>query len=142
MGQMLVERRESLTVDDVIPVGEAFDYLVTGTEPRDAQTAALFRSAEALDREKLRPLILRAHDVTEQQWCREEPESVPRGVYTEDRWAKTLLLWAVAAKVPALTEVTGSRLAWLNHGSVVSALPGTAAGMVLAKVRGHDRIKQ
>jgi hypothetical protein len=94
MQQMLVDRRESLTresltVDDVVPVVDAFDYLVTGTEPLDAQTAALFRSAAALYREKLRPLILRAHDVTDQQ-CRDEPESVPRGFHTDDRLVKTL----------------------------------------------------
>ncbi|MGH3834662.1 MAG: hypothetical protein ACRDSF_03000 [Pseudonocardiaceae bacterium] len=134
MQQMLVDRRESLTVDDVVPVGDAFDYLVTGTEPLDAQTAALFRSAAALYREKLRPLILRAHDVTEQQ-CRDEPESVPRGFHTDDRLAKTLLLSAVAPKVPALKEITGSRLASLNHGSVVSPLPGNEASIVLAKVK-------
>lgn len=134
MQQMLVDRRESLTVDDVVPVGDAFDYLVTGTEPLDAQTAALFRSAAALYREKLRPLMLRAHDVTEQQ-CRDEPESVPRGFHTDDRLAKTLLLSAVAPKVPALKEITGSRLASLNHGSVVSPLPGNEASIVLAKVK-------
>ncbi|MGQ0772852.1 MAG: hypothetical protein ACT4NY_00270 [Pseudonocardiales bacterium] len=104
----------------------------------DAQTAALFRSADALYREKLRPLILRAHDVTEQQ-CRDEPESVPRGFHTDDRFAKTLLLSAVAPKVPALKEITGLRLALLNHGSVVSPLPGNEASIVLAKVKDWAR---
>jgi hypothetical protein len=143
MQQMLVDRRESLTresltVDDVVPVVDAFDYLVTGTEPLDAQTAALFRSAAALYREKLRPLILRAYDVIDQQ-CRDELESVPRGFHTDDRLVNTLLLSAVAPKVPALKELTGSRLASLNHGSVVSPLPGNEASIVLAKVKDWAR---
>ena len=33
MQQMLVDRRGTLTVDDVIPVGDSFDYIVQG--PRD-----------------------------------------------------------------------------------------------------------
>ena len=49
MQQMLVDRRDTLTIDDVIPVGDAFDYLVTGQrgdQPLDEASAALFRSAE------------------------------------------------------------------------------------------------
>ena len=30
---MLVDRRDTLTVDDVIPVGDSFDYIVEGSEP-------------------------------------------------------------------------------------------------------------
>src|SRR5690606_39015993 len=37
MQQMLVDRRDTLTVDDVIPVGDAFDYLVDGQDPLDPQ---------------------------------------------------------------------------------------------------------
>ncbi len=33
MQQILVDRRDSLTVDDVIPAGDAFGYLVSGSEP-------------------------------------------------------------------------------------------------------------
>ena len=45
MQQMLVDRRDTLTVDDVVPVGDSFDYIVQGSEPLDPQAAALFRSA-------------------------------------------------------------------------------------------------
>ena len=34
MQQMLVDRRDTLTVDDVIPVGDAFDYIVQGIAGR------------------------------------------------------------------------------------------------------------
>ena len=33
MQQMLVDRRDTLTVDDVVPVGDSFDYIVQGREP-------------------------------------------------------------------------------------------------------------
>jgi len=138
MQQMLVDRRETLTVDDVIPAGDAFDYLVSGSEPLDSQAAALFRSANKLYREKLRPQVLRLNEVTEQQLTT-DPASVPAGFHRDDRLAKTLLLSAVAPRVPALKEITGSRLASLNHGSVVSPMPGNEATLVLARVREWNR---
>lgn len=134
MQQILVDRREHLTVDDVIPAGDAFGYLVSGSEPLDSQAAALFRSANKLYGDKLRPQVLRANEVTEQQ-LDADPGSVPAGFHRDDRLAKTLLLSAVAPKVPALKELTGSRLASLNHGSVISPMPGNEATLVLARVR-------
>ena len=47
MQQMLVDRRDTLTVDDVVPVGDSFDYIVQGNQALDPQAAALFRSADA-----------------------------------------------------------------------------------------------
>lgn len=134
MQQMLVDRRETLTVDDVIPAGDAFDHLVSGTEPLDSQAAALFRSASKLYREKLQPEVLRVNEVTRLQ-LETDPGSVPAGYRRDDRLAKTLLMSAVAPKVPALKEITGARLASLNHGSVVSPMPGNEATLVLARVR-------
>ena len=137
MQQMLVDRRSALTVDDVIPVGDAFDYIVRGADPLDSQVAALFRSALALYRDKLRPLMLAEHNLTEADLA--DPERVPTGYRAHDRLAKTLLLSAVAPRVPALKELTASRLASLNHGSIKSPLPGSEAGVVLTKVREWSR---
>ena len=134
MQQMLVDRRDVLTVNDVIPVGDSFDYVVEGREALDPQAQALFRSATRLYREKLRPIILAAHDLTAADLDR-APADLPAGYLAEDRLAKTLLLSAVAPKVPALKELTASRLASLNHGSIVSPLPGREASTVLAKVK-------
>jgi len=134
MQQMLVNRRDTLTVDDVVPVGDSFDYIVQGRDALDPQAAALFRSATALYREKLRPILLTAHGLTESDTAG-DPEGLPAGFRTDDRLAKTLLLSAVAPKVPALKELTASRLASLNHGSIKSPLPGSESGIVLAKVR-------
>lgn len=133
MQQMLVDRRAALTVDDVIPVGDSFDYIVSGTQPLDPQVAALFRSASTLYTEKLQPLILATHNLTAADLA--NPESLPAVFRADDRLAKTLLLSAVAPKVPALKELTASRLASLNHGSIISPLRGAEASIVLAKVR-------
>jgi len=140
MQQMLVDRRGALTVDDVIPVGDAFDYIVQGpqgSQPLDAQSAALFKSATALYRDKLRPLILADNNLTESDVA--DPELVTPAFRAHDRLAKTLLLSAVAPRVPALKELTASRLASLNHGSIRSPLHGREAGIVLAKVKEWQR---
>ena len=55
--------------------------------------------------------------------------------HTDDRLVKTLVLSAVAPEVPALKEITAGRLAALNHGSIVSPLPGQEASVVLTKLR-------
>ena len=89
-------------------------------------------------REKLRPILLTAHNLTESD-ATEDPGGLPPGFRADDRLAKTLLLSAVAPKVPALKELTAARLASLNHGSIKSPLPGSEAGIVLAKVREWSR---
>ncbi|MFN8074154.1 MAG: DUF6079 family protein [Kineosporiaceae bacterium] len=136
MQQMLVDRRDSLTIDEVIPVGDSFDLVVAGQtgQALDAEAAALFRSANRLYTEKLRPQLLGIHGIDERV-LREAPDAVPPAFRTDDRLAKTLLLSAVAPKVPALMALTASRLAALNHGSIVSPLPGGEASVVLSKVR-------
>jgi hypothetical protein len=138
MQQMLVDRRDTLTVDDVVPVGDSFDYIVQGRDALDPQAAALFRSATALYRDKLRPIMRASHNLTEEE-AAGDPEDVPVAFRAEDRLAKTLLLSAVAPKVPALKELTAGRLASLNHGSIKSPLPGSEAAVVLSKIRDWSR---
>ncbi len=133
MLQMLVDRRDTLTVDDVIPVGDAFDYIVNGKQALDNHAASMFRAATALYEEKLKPILLREHRVTEQRLA-SDPGSVPLGFRSHERLAKTLLLSAVAPGVPALKELTASRLASLNHGSILSPLPGNEARLVMAAI--------
>lgn len=133
MQQMLVDRRDVLTVDDVIPVGDAFDYIVNGKQALDNHAANMFRAATALYEDKLKPILLREHKVTEQQLT-DDPASVPPGFRMQERLAKTLMLSAVAPGVPALKELTAGRLASLNHGSIFSPLPGNEARLVMAAI--------
>ncbi|PWJ48441.1 hypothetical protein SAMN06264364_1305 [Quadrisphaera granulorum] len=133
MQKMLVDRREILTVDEVIPVGDIFDDVVTGSEALDSSVAAKFAAAGALYADKLQPLLLRRYGLTPHDLA--EPAALPGGYLTDDRLVKTLLLAAVAPNVPALKELTASRLASLNHGSITTMLPGGEVGVVLTKVR-------
>ncbi|MFK5635992.1 hypothetical protein [Ornithinimicrobium sp. LYQ103] len=141
MQQMLVDRRDTLTVDDVVPVGDAFSYLVSGQTPLDPTAAALFRAARSLYAEKLQPLLLSNHQLTRDDLDRaaDGDASLPPAYLADDRLAKTLLLSAVAPKVPALSGLTPSRLASLNHGSIVSPLPGNERAVVSSKVKDWAR---
>ena len=136
MQQMLVDRRATLTVESILPVGDSFDYIVHGStgQALDPEAAALFSSARRLYAEKLRPILFATHGVDERH-VREDPEGLPAAYLVDDRLAKTLLLSAVAPNVPALKSLTGARLASLNHGSIASPLPGGEASVVLSKVR-------
>ncbi len=138
MQQMLVDRRDTLTVDDLVAVGDAFGYLVEGANVLDAKSAALFSSARKLWAEKLQPLLQRNHEVTDAV-ASGPREDLPAAYRADDRLAKTLLLSAVAPNVPALKALTGARLASLNHGSIRSPVPRGEAQVVLSKVRSWAR---
>ena len=60
---------------------------------------------------------------------------VKRRFENDARILKTLLLAALVPEVPALRTLSAPRLAALNHGSVVSPVPGGEGGIVLQKLR-------
>ncbi|MEU4319432.1 DUF6079 family protein [Nocardia fluminea] len=139
MEKMLSDRRDTLTVDDLIPVGDAFNDIVDGNTPLDAGTAAMFRSAVDLYRGKLRPYLLQLADITEEQLLDDPTSQKARLFLGRDRLAKTLLLSAIAPKVPALRDITASRLTALNHGSIKSPLPNGEQRIALSAVRDWSR---
>jgi hypothetical protein len=136
MQQLLVEQRDRLTVADVIPVGDTFDLVVQGKEAITQEMQGRFRNAKELYDTKLRPLLLREHKLGEPD-LRTLPPTHP--FHADDRLVKTLVLSAVAPEVPALKELTASRLAALNHGSIVSPLRGQEGSIVLGKLRRWQR---
>lgn len=133
MQQLLVDGRSELTVDDLIPVGDVFDVLVEGGDvPLTAEIAQHFVNARSLYHEKIRPLLLETHKLEEA-----DVAALPRthAFRADDRLVKTLLLGALAPNVPALRNLTASRLAALNHGTIATPLPGTETAVVLRKLR-------
>lgn len=134
MQRMLVDRRDTLTVDDLIPVGDSFDYIVEGSEPIDSHAKNMFDAARDLYRNRLLPALLDKHGVSTEQ-LDTDPDSVPRGFRGQERIAKTLLLSAIAPNVPALRDITAGRLAALNHGSIKAMVAGGEARVVLGVVR-------
>ncbi|WP_432558174.1 DUF6079 family protein [Granulicoccus sp. GXG6511] len=135
MQQLLVERRDTLTVADVIPVGDAYDLIITGAQGvvNDTGRANQFKAAHRLFKEKIQPMLLSQHNLTAA--ALDDPGAETRAYRNDERLAKTSLLAAVAPDVPALKDLTASRLASLNHGSIRSPLPGGEANTVLSKVR-------
>lgn len=136
MQEMLIDRRETMTIADLIPVGDAYPYIVEGNQDSvlDPERAGLFRSATKLWGDRLKPLILSRHELTEEDLATADAGRL-RHYRADERLAHTLLLAAVAPTVPALASLTAGRLAALNHGSIVSLLPNGAPGMAASKVR-------
>ncbi|MCA0156405.1 DUF6079 family protein [Tsukamurella sp. M9C] len=133
MQQMLQDEADQLTISNVIPVGDAFDYVIdsAGGTAINAAAASTFKTARTLWLEKLRPLLFREAgvdtDITDGE--------TPPGLRADIRIAKTLLMAAIAPNVPALKQIDANRLASLNHGSVISLIPGDQATQILGKVK-------
>jgi hypothetical protein len=132
MQQILVQQRDELTVDDLVPIGDVFDLVVSGDQALTPQTERLFGSARRLYRDEFLPLLLRQHGLTADQ---AERVGYRHPFRNDARLVKTLLLAAMVEQVPALHQLDARRLAGLNHGTIASPLPGDEPGVVLTKVR-------
>jgi hypothetical protein len=133
MLQLLVDGRDDLQVNDLVPVGDLFDVLVDS----DAQAVTdelkkQFETARRLYHAKLRRVLLDLHGLTEEQ-ATDAPRTDP--FRTDDRLVKTLLLSALAPDVPALSGLTASRLSALNHGTIQAWIPGQEVAVVLQKMK-------
>ena len=129
---LLVKRRDELQLGNLIPVGDLWDEIASGDQPFSEGMRIQFDNAKKLWNQKLQPLLEQEHQVTWQdlQEGRAEPQ-VKRRLQNDARLLKTLLLAALVPEVPALRALTALRLAALNHGSVVSPVPGGEGGIVL-----------
>jgi hypothetical protein len=133
MSELLSRGRDELTVGDVIPVGDLFDVVVLGdAEPLTDDMKNLFRAARTFYTRKMRPYLLNRHSLTE-----EEAKILARdhAFRRDDRLAKTLLVAAIAPGAASLKDLTASKLAALNFGTVVSMIPGQEAVQVVALAR-------
>lgn len=133
MSELLARGRDELTVGDVIPVGDLFDVVVLGdAEPLTDDMKKLFRVARTFYTRKMRPYLLNRHSLTEQ-----ETKGLARdhSFRRDDRLAKTLLVAAIAPGAASLKDLTASKLAALNFGTVVSMIPGQEAVQVVGIAR-------
>ncbi|MFE6507644.1 DUF6079 family protein [Nocardioides sp. NPDC057767] len=133
MSELLANGRDELTVGDVIGVGDLFDAVVLGdSEPLSDDMKSVFKAARVFYTQKMRPYLLSRNGLS---------ESEARGLERthqfrrDDRIAKTLLIAAIAPGATSLKDMTASKLAALNFGSVVSMLPGQEAAQVVTKVK-------
>ena len=136
MLQILVDRRETLDLGEIVPVGDLFDAIAEGDEPFTEGTRHHFENARNLYRRKLLPLIERLHGISKAEAeTRPKNDRAARALRAEDRLAKTLLLSALAPEVEVLKNLTATRLAALNHGSIRTPIEGREGQEVLRRCR-------
>ncbi|MCK9795949.1 hypothetical protein M1843_19560 [Isoptericola sp. 4D.3] len=129
MSELLYRGHDELTVGDVIPVGDLFDVVILGeNKPLTEDMVKVFEAAASFYRGKMRPYLLDKHQVSDS-----EVRSLDRNhpFRREDRLAKTLLVAAIAPGATSLKDLTASKLAALNFGSVVSMFGGNVSGQVV-----------
>ena len=131
MLQLLVDRRDELTVGDLVSVGELFDVLSQGDEPFSDDMKRHFDHARNVYRDHFRPMLLEAHGLSDAQAHGVDPKHPFRA---DDRLVKTLLLAALVPQAGPLRNLDVAKLTALNHGSIASPIPGGEKGIVLAKL--------
>ncbi|MFE4674491.1 phage resistance protein [Streptomyces sp. NPDC056723] len=145
MGQLLSDHRDDWRLGQLVPLGDLYQALVGGGDQAFTGEAEVhFKAADKLYTEKLRPYLLRAHDLDEDsvQAYQRDLKSVTdtqlasrcRDFTGDNRLMQTLLLSALAPSVPALADLTLKRLNALNYGSIITRIPGTEVPRLLAKV--------
>src|SRR5438094_133394 len=136
MLQLLVNQRDSLVLGDMVPVGDLFDVIAEGDEPFTQAMRLNFDNAQKLYRHKLLPMLEQEHGVTVQDVRAGGVETTRAQRFrADDRLVKTLILSSLAEGVEALSALTPSRPAALNHGTVRSPIPGQESQIVLHKCR-------
>ena len=136
MMMLLVGKRETLQVGDIIPVGDLFDVITDGDEAFSPEMATPFKNAQRLYQQKLLPLLESQHKLRADQLS-ELPANSPQVINfkSDDRLIKTLLLSALVPGVESLCNLTPERLAALNHGTIRSPIPGREGQLVTTKCR-------
>ncbi|NHD18835.1 MULTISPECIES: hypothetical protein [unclassified Actinopolyspora] len=140
MQQILINRREELRLGELIPLGDLFDAIAEGYDaPFTQRLKAEFDKARSVYKDTLRPELLRMEDLREDQLTGEDVPQQAARFKGMDRLVKTLLLASLAPSVPALRELTASRLLALNHGQIRSPIPGQERSVVTSKLRELER---
>ncbi len=132
LAQLLVDRRETLRLGDLVPLGDLYDVIADGDEPFSAQIKDYWDTARRLYRVKFRPWLLAKYELTEAQV--EAGQDTP-AFRAGDRLVKTLLLAAIVPGSATLGNLTASRLAALNHGSIKSPIPNQERAVVATLLR-------
>lgn len=131
MLQLLVDRRDSLQLGEVIPVGDLWDVVAARDEPFARELRVLFKTAKTLYRTRLRPMLLAEHRLTDEIDPADDRWVAFRG---DDRLVKTLILAGLVPEVEAFKSLGAARLAALNWGSIQSPIPHRETQIVVSKL--------
>ncbi|MFY1669228.1 phage resistance protein [Plantactinospora sp. WMMB334] len=130
MTELLVQRRDTLRVNDLIGVAALVDPLVLhGELPDRPALKQLFQAARTLYQTKLRKILLTLNGITEEQAAGHTQFQL------DDKLIKTVLLGALVPEVPALHNLTAAKLHALNFGSITSPIPGYENTLVLGRLK-------
>ncbi len=122
MAELLIAYRDELTVGQLVPIGAIYDVLVSGDDrPFSEKLRDEFEQTRRFYTDELRPALLVKHGLTEADAAKLPARHAFRA---DDLVVKTLLLAALVPGVPAFGTLSASRLAALNHGSVLTMIPG------------------
>ncbi|XZE35695.1 hypothetical protein SH501x_001218 [Pirellulaceae bacterium SH501] len=140
MLQLLVNRRDTLRLGDVIPLGDLWDVVAHGDEAFTDVMRVNFENAKKLYQNKLLPLLEQQHEIdleVDRERAKSSPEVAEKlqRFENDDRLVKSLLLSALVHGVDALKNMTCMRLAALNHGTIRSRIPGREHQVVADKLR-------
>ena len=140
MLQLLVDKRDTLEVGEVVPVGDLWDQVAQGEEAFVEGMHHQFEMARRLWSRKLCPMLEAdhglhlEHDLGRAKDDREVRARLAR--FEKDaRLLKTLLLAAIVPEEESLKNLVPARLAALNHGSIKAPFPGREGQIVLDKLR-------
>ena len=136
MLMLLVSQRDTLTLGSVIPVGDLYDVIASEAEPFSEQMRQHFEHARNLLERKLIPMLEGEHRATLPHLSARAAEDPTRVAFHNDlRLLKTLLLAALVPEVESFKQLTGNKLAALNHGTIRAPIPGQEGRTVLQKCR-------
>ncbi len=140
MLQLLVNRRDTLRLGDVIPLGDLWDVVAHGDEAFTDVMRVNFENAKKLYQNKLLPLLEQQHEIdleVDKERGKTNPEVAEKlqRFENDDRLIKSLLLCALVHGVETLKNMTCMRLAALNHGTVRSRIPNREHQVVADKMR-------
>ena len=129
MLELLVKRRDTLMVGDIIPLGDLWDVVADGDDTFSDVLRIRFNNAKKLYKSKLLPMLEQQHSIDlEVDRLRagtdEEVSKRLKAFENDDRLIKSLLLAALVEGEETLKVMTCDRLAALNHGSVKSRFSG------------------
>lgn len=143
--EILVDHTSTLTVGDIVCVGDLFDVLASGQDSADGIMRSRFEAAKQIYKYQFLPLLQRGNGTTTEAKCQRLRADHPtrlgcsgcpeRACRADNRLVKTLLIAALVPEVDAVKDLTASKLVQLNHGALKVPLPGTEATLVAQKLR-------
>lgn len=136
MLMLLVQQRDSLELGSVIPVGDLYDVIASETKPFSDAMRQQFENAKNLFERKLIPLLEAEHQIRYADWeALPDNDPAKRPFAADLRLVKTLLLSALVPEVECFKQLTATKLAALNHGTIKSPIPGKEYGIVLNRCK-------